>query len=223
MIKIITAIFFSLSFSACSSVKYNYVPQQKSFSIPDLNSQVYVGLGEPLLDQGISTERDIFMITNESEIAAYNIKPGKLFKIGEDSTSEYFSQDIASGLSIYSGLMFSTPDATATVQYKKNDHEFCILRPADLTVCGDLFVVREKESVVTNQSFRRTLIYSGRVGDKLKISYREFSNNLARPAFNTDVEYDLNESKVIGYAGARIEVIDATNTEITYKVIRNFN
>jgi hypothetical protein len=37
------------------------------------------------------------------------------------------------------------------------------------------------------------------------------------------VEYDLSESKIIGYAGARLEVIKATNTGIEYKVIKNFN
>jgi len=46
---------------------------------------------------------------------------------------------------------------------------------------------------------------------------------MARAAFNTDVEYDLSESAIIGYAGARIEVIDATNTDIKYKIIKNFN
>lgn len=60
------------------------------------------------------------------------------------------------------------------------------------------------------------------MGNKLKISYREFSNDIARAAFSTDVEYDLNESNIIGYAGARLEVIKATNTEITYKVLKHF-
>ena len=67
------------------------------------------------------------------------------------------------------------------------------------------------------------MIYSGRVGDKIKAGYREFSNNLARPAFNNDVEYDLRESSVIGYKGARIEVVEATNEHIKYKVIQNFS
>ncbi|EJI85939.1 hypothetical protein AEST_10210 [Alishewanella aestuarii B11] len=46
---------------------------------------------------------------------------------------------------------------------------------------------------------------------------------MARAAFSTDVEYDLNESNIIGYAGARLEVISATNTEITYKVLKHFS
>ncbi|MGR5139977.1 hypothetical protein [Vibrio jasicida] len=46
---------------------------------------------------------------------------------------------------------------------------------------------------------------------------------MARSAFSTEVEYDLGDSNVIGYAGARLEVIKATNTEIVYRVIKNFN
>ena len=57
----------------------------------------------------------------------------------------------------------------------------------------------------------------------LTLGYREFSNDKARPAFNNDVEYDLNSSKIIGYKGARIEVIEADNQNITYKVLSNFN
>jgi len=67
------------------------------------------------------------------------------------------------------------------------------------------------------------LIYSGKVGNKINVAYREFSNNLARPAFNNTVQYDLDESNIIGYKGARIEVIEATNEYIKFKVLLNFN
>jgi hypothetical protein len=46
---------------------------------------------------------------------------------------------------------------------------------------------------------------------------------MARPAFNNNVEYDLSESMLIGYKGAKIEVIEANNQYIKYKVIQNFN
>ncbi|MCV5664960.1 hypothetical protein OFN50_38635, partial [Escherichia coli] len=71
-------------------------------------------------------------------------------------------------------------------------------------------------------SFQQTLIYSGKVGNKINISYREFSNDMARPAFNNEAEYDLSESNQIGYKGAVIDVLEADNTKITYRLIRNF-
>jgi len=88
---------------------------------------------------------------------------------------------------------------------------------------SDVPFERRKKPLLASNSFQQILIYSGKVGDKIKLGYREFSNNTARPAFNNDVEYDLSESRIIGYKRARIEVIEATNRYIKYKVIKNFN
>lgn len=215
-------VLFCLTLTACSTVKYNYIPESRRFTTPEVETIVSVGLGEPLMDQGRVVERDIIEITEEGEISAYDIKKGKLIKIGEDEKSEFFVQDLLAGYVIHAGIISVTPQPHATIQIKKKSGEFCVNRPADVTVCGDIRFNRSKETVVTNDSFRRTLLYSGKVGNKLKISYREFSNDMARAAFSTDVEYDLNESNIIGYAGARLEVIKANNTEITYKVLKHF-
>ena len=80
-----------------------------------------------------------------------------------------------------------------------------------------------REPVTSADSLQRTLIYNGRVGDKVNIGYREFSGNTARPAFNNNVEYDLTESREIAYRGARLEILDATNRAIKFRVISNFN
>ena len=80
-----------------------------------------------------------------------------------------------------------------------------------------------KRASVSSTAFQQSLIYSGKHSTKLNIGYREFSNNVARPAFNNDVEYDMDESKVIAYKGAQLEVIEATNQHIKYRVISNFN
>lgn len=77
--------------------------------------------------------------------------------------------------------------------------------------------------MLTHDSFQQTLIYSGKVGNKINIGYREFSGSIARPAFNNNVEYDLSESTTIGYKGAQLEIIEATNQYIKYRVIKNFN
>jgi len=68
------------------------------------------------------------------------------------------------------------------------------------------------------QTFRQELIYLGRSGDELSFKYREYSGSLARPAFSADLKYDLSNSQTIGYRGARIEVIEAGNQLIQYRV-----
>ena len=80
-----------------------------------------------------------------------------------------------------------------------------------------------KRAISSENAFQQTLIYNGRVGDKINIGYREFYGSTARPAFNNNVEYDFSTSDTIAYRGARIKVIKADNTHITYELISNFN
>jgi len=81
----------------------------------------------------------------------------------------------------------------------------------------------EKEiTLETDKNFQRRLIYTGKSGSNIFISYREFRNDLARPAFTQDLTFDLNEGRMIGFKGARFEVESATNIGIRYRMIASF-
>lgn len=73
-------------------------------------------------------------------------------------------------------------------------------------------------------SFRREILYQGVSKGTIKISYREYTNDIARPAFEQNVSYDLNSdgTALIAFKGARIHVFKATNVSIKYKVIEPF-
>ena len=157
MIKKLFILSVSIFLGACSTVKYNYTPKVNSFSIPSLGREVSAGLGEPLLDQGLSIDREILRITEESKVSAYRINPGKLIKIGQDESSSYYAQDAQSGFIIFAGLLISYPDPTATIQRKKNG-EFCVMRPADVTVCGEIQAQVSSEKVITND---RAMLHLG--------------------------------------------------------------
>jgi len=43
-----------------------------------------------------------------------------------------------------------------------------------------------------------------------------------RQPFSQEVLYDLSEGNIIGFKGARIEIIEATNFNLKYKVIKSF-
>ena len=77
-------------------------------------------------------------------------------------------------------------------------------------------------TAVQEPSFRQELIYNGRIGDTIRVLYREFQNDMARPAFTQDVVYDLSESNIIGFRDVRIEIVDANNTRVRYSVISGF-
>lgn len=70
---------------------------------------------------------------------------------------------------------------------------------------------------------KKELIYNGKEGDNLKFTYREFINNMIRPAFNQDLSYDLNEGKIIGFKGLRIEILKTSNIGIEYIVQKYFD
>lgn len=83
---------------------------------------------------------------------------------------------------------------------------------------GQVFI---KSNMLSKQNsvFKVELIYSGISGSNLKLVYREFSKDFARPAFFQDLQYDLNESNIIAFKQFRIEVVEATNSLIEFKII----
>jgi len=81
------------------------------------------------------------------------------------------------------------------------------------------------------QSFKYVVLYQGKVGSKINISFREFMYShrmqdfIIRDAFTQNIEYELDENgkAMIGFKGLRIEVLKATNMDITYKVVKDYN
>jgi len=69
-------------------------------------------------------------------------------------------------------------------------------------------------------SLKKELIYGGLSQKTISISYREFSDGTARPAFTQDLKYDLVEGDVIGFRGSRFKVISASNVSLKYKVLK---
>jgi len=67
------------------------------------------------------------------------------------------------------------------------------------------------------------LLYSGRSGDEIGISYREYANvvggHLARPAFYQELKYDLSRGPRITFRDTTIEVLGADNSGVTFKVV----
>lgn len=70
-------------------------------------------------------------------------------------------------------------------------------------------------------TFKQELIYNGKQKDTLRLTYREFKDDFARAAFTQDLTYDLTESKTIGFKKMKIDVIEATNSYIKFKVIES--
>ena len=79
-----------------------------------------------------------------------------------------------------------------------------------------------RKFVDNESSFIQDLIYNGRVGSDLKFIYREFWDDINRPAFVQYIQHDYSETSIIEIKDLQFEIIDATNAQLTYKLIRNF-
>lgn len=69
------------------------------------------------------------------------------------------------------------------------------------------------------------LLYQGSARGVIRLSYREFRDSLARPAFTQDLSYELDAdgTATIGFKGMRIKILRATNQNISYIVERPMN
>lgn len=221
---ILLAVLGALSVSACVSPQYNYVAPSEQFSRPPLDQIVTVSVGEEMLSQGNMAYQEGIRIDQRTSVSGYTLHGGFYPQVGQDQETT-FHRFVYGNAPAEIGTLSKNVlvDPPQTIQAALDGSQICVVTAFNLRTCRERSFERVERVVANVNSFQQTLLYSGRVGDKVNISYREFSGNYARPAFSNDVEYDLSSSTEIAYRGARIEVIEATNSSITYRVLSNFN
>ena len=172
--------------TGCTTVQYNgtdtYV---KQIDYPEVGKTITVYVGDHLVQKGTISEEDVLIVHQLIDGALYDIPAKKYPQIGHDNKNDFYSSVgvVRGGLS----------DPIQALALGKNENsELCVITVFGGSACYQGEFDRKKQLSERGNSFQQTLIYSGRVGNKINIGYREFSNNSARPAFNNDVEYDLS-------------------------------
>ena len=212
-------IFVLLAFvlmTGCTTVRYNGTDTfVKEVDYPEVDQVITVYVGDHMIQKGTITEENVLVVHRTIDGTLYDIPANRYSQVGYDQKQDFYS---AAGV-VRGGLS----DPVQALALKKGEGaKLCVITVFGGSACYEGEFERKKQLSERGNSFQQTLIYSGRVGDKINIGYREFSNNTARPAFNNDVEYDLSSSNIIGYKGSLIEVIKADNSSITYRLMRNF-
>lgn len=223
MQKIITMSLMGVAMVGCATIPTDYTASTKQISEPAIGSTNVAYIGDKLLVQGTQAERLALYIPHTQKLGlGWSVHQGHYPKSGAKEGYEYFMGGGGDGR-ITDMFGLSSPLHVAVL--RKSDNAICVLNGVNTPIGCKTGLSFEVKNWVTNNanSFQQTLLYNGRVGNKINIAYREFSSDMARPAFNNEVEYDLSESNVIGYKGALIEVIEANNQMIRYKVVKNFN
>lgn len=228
MIKRFGIIFVVASVTGCAGSPTYQQPVPQKFSYPPLDREVTVSLGENLLRQGLSSEVRAIDVYNEVSVSLATLMPNKYIQTGYVGNSK----DRAIFEPVDEDSAFSGAFSSAMFVVNEKSELACLYDPSiglllEATDCSSLDNVKIQgriydKHMYDSSAFQQTLIYTGKIDNRIRFTYREFSGNTARMPFTTDVEYDLNESHFISYQGATIEVLEANNRSITYKVNSNF-
>lgn len=197
--------------------------ETKNVSFPEIGQIVEVSTGEQMLTQGMQTEVKGVEFTDDFK-AVFSFTKGFYRAVKEDGKYIYLH---ANKYEPYNGYGVVLPHIVIGIDMSVGGADFKVSKSDDRVCyggnCGRTTFRLTTRNEVTDNLFQQTLIYSGGSQGKIKIGYREFKEDYARPAFSNDLEFDITSSKVIGYKKSRIEVIEADNTHIKYKVLSNFN
>lgn len=228
MFRTILAAAAALSLAACASTQ-SVVARTEIIDRPPLNAASQAELGDTIVEKGTLTTYDGLQLRNELVwgdgwlLKKFTISPGKLRARQRDAKFLYFYSD---NMTVYDGLLGTAPYGSGGLCTKSGDPTFvrafivsgaCTIKPK---AAPEIQATRVVD--VNAPNFRQELIYNGRSGETVKFLYREFSGDYARPPFSQDVQYDLKDGNTIGFKGARIEIIEASNTRLSYRVLSSF-
>jgi hypothetical protein len=222
MNNILLALSAILILAGCETVpSFEIKPNIIATSIPEIGVETTKTIGEILVAKG--TRSEIYGVEVSTPMSDGTVTAGLYRETKSTDSYECFEPVTPSGASIK-----RMSSSECFLAYNKALHS---LQRATLNEFGMIFYLGEipsssyqfkKFNLENTNSFQKTLIFTGKDKDILRFTYREFADDYARPAFSVDVVYDLSESKIIQYQKLKMEVLNATSSQITYKLISNF-
>ena len=214
MIRRVYFLLLVLSLYSCSSPFMIVVPEALNENKPILNQETTSEIGVSL----VSKEKG--KIYNGIQIKAaipynYHGYIKKEFKEGTKFKNDHIYRDF----DIYT----NDDESQYSIAISRIDGHMAMYTFGKVFKMKPVEYFKIKIPIYEQNYFKQEFIYNGKIGGSLKFIYREYLDDYARPAFMQELQYDITESKVIGFKGLRIEIIDVNNTSITYKVLNYFD
>ena len=227
--SIILASLTAIFTTACASTGTSLAPEITRVNFPTQNNTTTVRLGESML--------------KKSKVYAYEaIQLDGEFKVGDGVLTQKITippQKLKAKSLLKNNTLYMAEEAysaDALLGKKPVLAGLCIPKDKEKTkwrvylngVCTALGTKKlpshsfTKAYDTNKPSLTRELVYNGRVGNDVKIIYRELSNDFMRPAFQQELQYDMGQSKEIGFREVVLVVENANNKEISYTVKTHF-
>lgn len=215
-------------------------PSVGKFSVdnrPVLDQTVTAELGDTMIGRSYSLATQAMRLETDVSHATSNIgmpvrldiAKGTLKKIGQDAKGSYFASGelyrtyptLNSRAREPGGIYVPNASAEPAMIFwsPRSPKNAFVDRLGTAVMLHPVADVIE----VSADNQKKELIYTGVSKNIISILYREYQNDMARPAFSQELKYDLGEGRVIGFKGARFEVLKATNLGITYRVLKHLD
>lgn len=209
----------------CSSNYHRVDPAVTPINTPQEGETATANIGDNILLQATYYTFDAIELRQElsRNFGCHNATAGWYIKTSTDSDFDYYTPapKTRNGGHFYiaGGLCLGWVDA---IKRERDTGDLCLRNNSVRDLCDDDddFNLTTLELLHLN-SIQKSLIYNGMVGNKVLFAYREFSHQSNATHYSNNVEYDLNESNVIGYKGVKIEILEATNRYLRYRVIKH--
>ncbi len=216
--KLFITFYCLLILIGCSVQTKLSAPENFSVNLPELNTTQTAEIGLSLVSKEEGYKYKALRILKATKIKTgyilKDVKEGEVF-INDSYTSNYDLYSHVENLTY--GIALPKSGGPAITFYRSGMTPTFNKEKTTLEYKQELIPLSKKEYL------KQDFIYNGKVGNAIKFTYREYVNDLARPAFTQDLQYDLSESQIIGFRGLRIEVLSATNIKIDYKVLAYFS
>lgn len=204
--------------------------EKRTTYIPPLNQQAKSELGDTMLESFWSVTGKRLGVKEEAKCDVRGLpgtfvlpKDSELHQTKDDTSGFYFRLPSLM-LTVMGGAPIKTTNSNVQLFISKFPPHQAKL------VHTHLFGMEESRcnisvgyvdfSIGGSDELKKQLIYTGTSKGVISVTYREFKNDMARPAFTQDLKFDLSEGKTIGFKGSRFNIIEANNTEIVYEVLK---
>jgi hypothetical protein len=215
--------------SGCASSRFPLTPSISHPNFPELNSVITAELGDKVVSKGKIYEYDAILLKNRLSagdgffLKKFTVEPGTLIaREGNKQWTYYFSD--SDGFKTYDAMIGEYYQPGGLMISKTNGNKTKLFTGNAALASGEKPKYKKTKALagIDYPTFSQEIIYNGRSGSTVEFMYREYSNDMARAAFTQDFHYDLSEGNIIGFKGVRIEIINATNTALKYRVIKTF-
>lgn len=207
-----------------TDVQYNDNPMIELTSEPPENQINIANVGDILLHTWIRPVFEAIEFSKEVKFGLGSLKltKGHYVKFAEDERSEYFRPSKLEG----SGKIIRGPLVVwpfESLQVLKGKSKICGIITSGGKFCrNNVQYQRVKVIVDPYLSVHMQLKYLGRSGNNISIQFRVSQDYPARGGKEETIVHDLESSNIFKQKYAILEVLEATDQSIEYKVLSDF-